>query len=397
MTHVATQTRCTLTTWLAAAVILTALAMPAAGQLRIQPKGGAAPTPAAAPAAPSVSGAAASDKKTPADLKREAADLPVQFRKKKGDAEGRMAVVDRAIELGGLAVTGVAAAVQTEMAPLQARYKQAFYDEAQQKVRAQLKNVKPQDIEALQQTIMSTVGRADLTKEIVVEKADPALKELQRKMLVTPEAVLAEAETLKKMRDELTALARFAQRLADAQPAPTAKAAAAPAAKDGATATTPTFEETLATDEQVAALMVIAADDRARKVLLDNLPLELKIQPEEARGIRFFNQVRLLAGLRPCAIDTRLCEAARDHAKDMVEKKFFAHESPVAGKKTPWDRAKNFGTTAGAENIAAGAAAGQATIMQWWHSPGHLKNMMGSHNRVGLGNFKTTWTQMLGG
>jgi uncharacterized protein YkwD len=81
----------------------------------------------------------------------------------------------------------------------------------------------------------------------------------------------------------------------------------------------------------------------------------------------------------------------------MVEKKFFAHESPVAGKKTPWDRAKNFGTTAGAENIANGAAAGRATIMQWWHSPGHLKNMMGAHNRVGLGNFKTTWTQMLGG
>jgi uncharacterized protein YkwD len=35
--------------------------------------------------------------------------------------------------------------------------------------------------------------------------------------------------------------------------------------------------------------------------------------------------------------------------------------------------------------------------MQWWHSPGHLKNMMGSHGRVGLGNFQKTWTQMFGG
>ncbi|MCX5685710.1 MAG: CAP domain-containing protein, partial [Planctomycetota bacterium] len=391
-------TRRTCSACLMAAVILAALAMPAAGQLRIPPKGSPPPTPTTAPG--DASAAPSSDKKTPADLKREAADLPVQFRKKKGDAEGRKAVVDRAIELGGAAVTGVLAAVQAEMAPLAPKYRQAFYKEAQQKVRTKLADTKPQDIEALRQTIKSTVALADLTKEVVVEKADPALKQLEEKMLVTPDAVLADAEPLKKMRDELTVLAQFAQRLTDALPPPAPKTGAPPAAKDGSAAAppapTPKFEEALATDEEVATLMVIAADDKARKVLLDNVPLELKIQPEEAKGIRFFNQVRLLAGLGPCAIDTRLCDAGRDHAKDMVEKSFFAHESPVAGKKTPWDRAKNFGASANAENIANGASSGAATIMQWWHSPGHLKNMMGSHNRVGLGNFKTTWTQMLG-
>ncbi|MCX5674319.1 MAG: CAP domain-containing protein [Planctomycetota bacterium] len=372
------------TTWLIAlsAAVWAVAALPAAGQLRIPPKAGTPPATAPAP------GASAGDKKPALDARRETLDLPVQFRKKKGDAEGRKAVVDRAIELGGQAPAAVLAAVQAEMTPLAARYRQAFYKEAQQKVRAQLKDSKPQDIDAHRQAIMAAVNQPDLAKETIVEKADPALKQLQERLLVSPEAVLAGAEALQKMRDELAALGQFADRLTEALPA-AGKAAGAPAPARS--------DATLRADEEVAALMVIAADDKARKVLLDNLPLEAKIQPEEAKGIRFMNQVRILAGLAPCAIDTRLCDAARDHSKDMVEKKFFAHESPVPGKSQPWDRAKNFGTSANAENIASGASTGLEAIMQWWHSPGHLKNMMASHSRAGLGNYQKTWTQMFGG
>jgi len=101
----------------------------------------------------------------------------------------------------------------------------------------------------------------------------------------------------------------------------------------------------------------------------------------------------LAYGLRGAAT---LYDAARDHAKDMVEKKFFAHDSPVPGKKTPWARAKRFGTSAHAENIAAGANTGADTIRLWWYSPGHHKNMMGGHARVGLGRHKKTWTQLFG-
>ena len=387
MPHAATDTQPIHRRWLTAlAVAVGAVAaMPAAAQLGIPPKGST--PPASTAPAPDTSSA---DKKTPADLKREAADLPVLFRKRKGDADGRKAVVDRAIELGGQAVTGVLAAVNTELAPLQVRYRQAFYKESQQKVREKLKDSTPQDIEGRRAVIMNTVNQADLAKEMIVEKADPALRELQQKLVVTPKVVLAGAEPLQKMRDELVLLSGFAQRLAGALPAPQARAAGDPPAAAK-------FEAALRTDEEVAALMVIAADDRDRKVLLDNVPLESKIQPEEAKGLRFLNQVRILAGLAPCAIDTRLCDAGRDHSKDMVEKKFFAHESPVPGKRQPWDRAKNFGTTATSENIAFGAASGPETIMQWWHSPGHLQNMMASHRRVGLGKYEKTWTQMFGG
>ncbi|MBM4018887.1 MAG: CAP domain-containing protein [Planctomycetes bacterium] len=373
-----------------AATVLAAPADPAGGQLKIQPRTSPpAETSPAAPAAPAAAPAAA-EKKAAADARREAADLPVQFRKKKGDDAARKALVDRAIELGPAAAGGLLAAVQAELAPLQARYRQAFYKEAQAGVRAKLKDSRPQDVENLRQKILATVKRTDLTKEMVVQDADPALKELREKLLLEPEGVLSGAEALRKMRDEAAALAQHAQRLADALPAP-------PAGKPGEAPAPPRFEAAIRAEEEIAVLAVIAPDDRARKTLADNLPLEPKIQPEEARGLRFLNQVRLLAGLQPCQLDTRLCEAARDHSKDMVEKNFFAHESPVAGKRLPWDRAKNFGTSAAAENIANGQESGADTIMQWWHSPGHLKNMMDSHGRAGLGKHQKTWTLMLGG
>ena len=44
----------------------------------------------------------------------------------------------------------------------------------------------------------------------------------------------------------------------------------------------------------------------------------------------------------------------------MEKLKFFAHESPVEGKKTMVDRAKRMGTTASAENIAMGQPDGEA-------------------------------------
>jgi uncharacterized protein YkwD len=76
---------------------------------------------------------------------------------------------------------------------------------------------------------------------------------------------------------------------------------------------------------------------------------------------------------------------------------FFSHESPVAGKKTPWDRAKLFNTSASGENIAAGVIEGAAANRMWWHSPGHHKNMLGDHKRVGVGRSGRLWTELFGG
>ena len=130
------------------------------------------------------------------------------------------------------------------------------------------------------------------------------------------------------------------------------------------------FEEYLRGEEGFAAALAAPMDPKTRTVLAINARLAEKLDPEEARAILACNLMRNLLGLSALAIDPKLCDAARDHSKDMETLKFFAHESPVAGKKTPWDRAKRFGTTARAENIAMGYHDGRAVNEGWFHSPG---------------------------
>ncbi|MCF7675877.1 MAG: CAP domain-containing protein, partial [Akkermansiaceae bacterium] len=115
------------------------------------------------------------------------------------------------------------------------------------------------------------------------------------------------------------------------------------------------------------------------------------------RGIEESNEWRMLVGLNGLVIDPKLCGGARDHSKDMQEKGFFAHDSPVPGKKTPWDRAKNFGTSASGENIFMGSGDPHGANQGWFYSPGHHKNMFNPGQlRIGLGNAGSHWTQMFG-
>ena len=132
------------------------------------------------------------------------------------------------------------------------------------------------------------------------------------------------------------------------------------------------------------AKSIMAANEKA------NIPTEIK------KGIRDLNVMRLIFGMNALTADVKLCECSADHSKDMKEKGFFAHESPVKGKKTPWVRAKNFGTSANGENIAMGSRTAEGSNRQWFHSPGHFKNMFSSKNRIGLGQYGKYWTQMLG-
>ncbi len=76
--------------------------------------------------------------------------------------------------------------------------------------------------------------------------------------------------------------------------------------------------------------------------------------------------------------------------------KFFDHTSPLPGKTTPWDRAKLFGTLAASENIYRGAADGRVANRAWFHSPGHHKNMLGNHARVGVGRSGGYFTELFG-
>ena len=122
-----------------------------------------------------------------------------------------------------------------------------------------------------------------------------------------------------------------------------------------------------------------------------------EVPADEARGIEECNLWRLYVGLNALVLDPALCDASRDHSKDMSEKKFFAHNSPVKGKSTPWARAANFKTTASGENIYVGSTNPSNANKGWFYSPGHHKNMFNARQqRIGLGRFNKHWTQMFG-
>jgi len=135
------------------------------------------------------------------------------------------------------------------------------------------------------------------------------------------------------------------------------------------------------------------------RIMADNFKVARKAElPESERiGIEDLNLMRLLVGQTALRIDLKLCEAARGHSEDMKTLGFFAHDSPVPGKRTPSARAAKAGTSGGGENIYMGSTSPLAANKGWFYSPGHHKNMFNSgYGRVGLGNYGSHWTQMFG-
>jgi len=133
-----------------------------------------------------------------------------------------------------------------------------------------------------------------------------------------------------------------------------------------------------------------------RKALQFNESIRKQTPHQEYLGTLELNRIRYLLGLSLVRIDSKLSDAARDHSKDMATIGFFSHTSPVKGKQRFGQRAANFGTSARAENIAAGQRTGHGAIRAWWYSPGHHKNMLAGHARTGLGQHGSMWTQMFG-
>lgn len=111
------------------------------------------------------------------------------------------------------------------------------------------------------------------------------------------------------------------------------------------------------------------------------------------------NQERVIMGLNPLRLEEKLSDATRGHSEDMARLGFFAHESPVEGKKTPWDRARlaGFGGNGTGENIFMGSASFDAAYQAWFGSDGHRFIMFGSGcNRLGVGISGVHWTMMTG-
>ena len=264
-------------------------------------------------------------------------------------------------------------------------YLAAFESEAKTQFSGRTRQENTKRIRDLRAQFHQVRGMPEGPMKVALKKTSrPAIDELRRLILPTPDRIRELADTALRNQRLLTLrLAEFRQGVR--------------------TATVATGDEdsaaTIRTGEQMIANELSGLEREGLRIMADNRKLATKVElPEPERlGIEDCNIMRLLVGLKALRIDPKLCEAARGHSKDMQTLNFFAHQSPVAGKRSPSDRAKMAGTTGGAENIYMGSQSPLAANKGWFYSPGHHKNMFNpGHGRVGLGNYGSHWTQMLG-
>lgn len=119
---------------------------------------------------------------------------------------------------------------------------------------------------------------------------------------------------------------------------------------------------------------------------------------DEVEQVRFTNDYRIMMGRVALEIDPRLVDSARGHSADMTRLGFFAHESPVAGKRSPFNRMAKAGYSGGAgENISMGYSSPKAAHIGWYNSSGHHRNILGrNHRALGSGRDGKHWTQNFG-
>ena len=241
------------------------------------------------------------------------------------------------------------------------------------------------EIRRLRQEFMTVYQKGEgAMKPLLKTKSMPAIKTLRKLIVPTPTEVLATAPVaLDKRRKIVLVLARFRDAVVETAVLPDEENAVAKLQKKE--------------KETIASMRGLPRD--GLRIIQDNDKIAAKanLPADEREGVRELNEWRLLLGLNALVIDPKLSSACRGHSEDMHTHRFFAHQSPLPGKQTPWDRAAAAGTKARGENIYTGSAKPSSANKGWFYSPGHHKNMFKtSHTRIGLGRFQKHWTQMFG-
>jgi uncharacterized protein YkwD len=122
-------------------------------------------------------------------------------------------------------------------------------------------------------------------------------------------------------------------------------------------------------------------------------PADVSQKTVKRTTLCLLNHQRKLHGRRALDSNRKLARAARKHARDMVENKYFSHTS--LGGATFVDRIMREdyvnpgeGWTLG-ENLAWGSyqlATPKAIVNSWMHSPGHRANILNpDFHEIGIG------------
>jgi len=141
----------------------------------------------------------------------------------------------------------------------------------------------------------------------------------------------------------------------------------------------------------------LTREEKVMQSTVRRYKISIRMTKVEQEVFKLTNLVRKKHGLETLKLDPKLIATARDHCRDMQTHNFFAHESPVEGKATPFDRATQFGTTANAENLAAGNVTPAEVVQGWLDSPGHRSNLLHPEmTRCGVGRVGGYWTALYG-
>ena len=152
------------------------------------------------------------------------------------------------------------------------------------------------------------------------------------------------------------------------------------------------------TSEIISANPQVANPDLIYPGQVLNIPqLSDTVLQYESEVIRLVNEIRVQNGLKALTTNWELSRVARYKSEDMVNNKYFSHNSPTYG--TPFQMMRSFGLsyrTAG-ENIAYGQRTPAAVVDAWMNSSGHRANILNaSYTQIGVGYCANGnyWTQM---
>lgn len=112
-------------------------------------------------------------------------------------------------------------------------------------------------------------------------------------------------------------------------------------------------------------------------LLLFLLPQEAFALPVSQESIfNLVNNTRIENNLAPLTLEYRLTNTAIERAEDMIEKNYFAHQSP--GGKMPWDLAleNNYDYTYIGENLGRDWGSAEEITRAWLQSSAHRENIL---------------------
>ncbi len=329
--------------------------------------------------------------------RKELKKLLADFRKL-SEQNARLQTMEKIFALEGSAPKELMGVIGKELQPQVSEYRNKFYRAAAREGFEKARRANLQEVNSLRSQVLDLLDLNNLTKEQIVRQADPAMEKLNELLVVERASIFEKSPELITHRMRLMELGQLWEKCAArlAEQADTNQVPAGQLKQQQDSQQPPSFEEYLQDEEEMAARLAVPMPASAKAVLGANSRLAKQLGSEEARGVLALNLTRNLLGLPPVAIDLALTGCARDHSHDMETKNFFDHTSPVPGKTSVKDRARRFGTKATAENIALGPTDGYKVNQMWFHSPGHMRNMLGKHRRVGLGRSGIYWTQVFG-